>query len=520
MLGELLLILLFGVATRSLFLNLPTSDYAAHLWFVKRYQRGQPFNSLEVENGLFQGRTGNSLFPYWLYARLPERWSVPVGIACNQLYDVVTAYVLYGCLWAWLPASQVQGLPFSVPCFGALLYVTTPLLHPMSARLISIGSRTLGTLLSSVYFICLGAFLHGSMGLYPGLVVLFTLAACIVFSSKFALQTLVFVSLALALVLWDYRPALLAGAFLGVLALVPGLNIRVFYWTRLSHARWYLKAIGHETMRLQLTTVYRGDWGTIQSLPRIIRENPKHGLWVLLAHVPPIVVAYSLPGLLWWVVLALEGNGAGPAFPAYGYAVNMTMACLLVTAVTSVRPFIIFGEAERYMEVALPFLVLLLLGATPESGLANLWILLLVNLFFVMFNRSFMAREEIAARFKLKSDKDFVALLEFVRQLPDGRRIITAPAKTAKAMDVEMEGDYAYYFHLHSSDEGMSKSFKYFYNDFLFNLDFATAREDLGANTFILDKGWIGRYKAAGLMDRLEGMEPAFENQRYRVYLF
>ena len=480
MLGELLLILLIGVATRSLFLNLPASDYAVHLWFVKRFQRGQPFNRLDVDNGLFAGRTGNTVFPYWLYARLPERWIVPVGIACNQLYDVITAYVLYGCLWAWLPMGYVQGIPFSVPCFGALLYVTTPLLHSMSARLISVGSRTLGTLLSIVYFICLGAFLNGSMGFYPGLAVLFVLAACIVFSSKFALQTLVFVSLALSLITLDYRPALLAGAFLGALALVPGLNVGVFFRTRLSHARWYLKAIGHPTMRLQLTTVYRGNWATIRDLPRLIRENPKHGLWVLIAHVVPVVVAYSVPGLLWWAVLSLSAGGGVPAAYPYGHAASMVLACLLVTAVTSVRPFIIFGEAERYLETALPFLVLLLLGDTPTYALPDLWLLLLANLFFVLFNRVFMAREEIAARFRLKSDEGFAAMLDFVRQLPDGRRIITAPAKTAKAMDIELDRDFAYYFHLHSLDEGMCKSFRYFYNDFLFDLDFAKAREGAG----------------------------------------
>jgi hypothetical protein len=508
--------------TRVLFLSLPTCDYYAHLWNISLYERGMGFGRMEVAHGLFSGTVGNPPIPFALYSKLPRAWRIPIGVGVNFLFDSIAALLVFFFLRAGLsvPGSEEQ-LPFSAACLGALLYTTTPLLHPLSARLLGLGSRTLGNLIVTAYFIILGYWLRGDGQGILLLTILFLLAALIILSSKFALQVLVFLSLTLSLVSWDPRPCYIAGGSLLVMALVPGFDVRTYLKTRYNHARWYLKAIGHPTMSLQLTTVYRGSWKVLRSLPRLIRRKPDFGIWILLAHVPLFIVLYSVPILSWLGVRIIAG-GAGTAADNLfqGYAGHLCVAALLLVLATSIRPLIIFGEAERYMEAVLPFLYLMAVEVALTAFPGTLILLLLANLFVILFLFAYANRAIIAAKFSIRNDGDFMDLLAFLRTLEGRRSVVTTPHKLALMIDANLESDFHYYFHLHSRQNGLDNIFRYFYNYFMFNLDFATLHRELGADTFILDRSYRHNYREAGLLDRLDQATKLYENKNYEVFSF
>jgi hypothetical protein len=73
---------------------------------------------------------------------------------------------------------------------------------------------------------------------------------------------------------------------------------------------------------------------------------------------------------------------------------------------------------------------------------------------------------------------------------------------------------------LHSPQEGLNTMFRYYYNRFMFNLEFDTAHEELGADTFILARSYRQNYEDAGLIHRLNRAVKIYENNTYQVFSF
>ncbi len=519
LIGELLLITTMGLASRIIFLLHLTSDFHVHLWHIRRFERNPKLDNYDIPNCLYPGTTGAPPLPHYFFARIPKSWQINVGLLCNIASDIVAALILYTVLKLFpVSDSVILGLPCSPACLGALLYVTTPLLHPLSARLLGMGTRTLGPLLASLYFFCLGLFIYDAAPAVVLVPVMFILSAFIVLSSKFSIQVLAFVSVILSAVLLNLWPIIFFIATLILLCLVPGLNMVQFLRNRVGHFVWYWKAISHETMSENLTTIYRGRWGFFGELKDIFCTKPIRGLWLLFAHVPPAAALIGLPAFVW---LCIASFGGGHSMGAIGdYSWGVIISCFVVMGITSFRPWIIWGEAERYLEMAVPFIIVLLMASVPASALSSLWLLLLINIIIIFLTFSLMSAELIIKKLNPSRDESFGGLIEFLESEGGGRNIITTPYKIGHAIDATISVDNRYYFHLYDKHSKMDDMYSYFYSYFMFNLEIDKARTELGADTFILDRAFIGRYRELELFDSLEDVEIIYENERYLVYAF
>ncbi len=212
---ELLLVAAFTVATRLPFLLVPSSDRATQLWMIKVYARNGRIAPLRFDDSLRSGRLGYPPLPLSILARLPERTWAPAAASLNLSCDVLHAGLVYASICtvgapnAWLFAA---------------LYTSLPLLHPVNARLVGFGARTLAPLLCTLYTLTLVALASAPWLAFPAAVALGVLT---ILSSQFGLQYLLVVSVGVAVWTATPGPLLALAVAFGAGWLMPGVDIPV-----------------------------------------------------------------------------------------------------------------------------------------------------------------------------------------------------------------------------------------------------------------------------------------------------
>jgi hypothetical protein len=177
---------------------------------------------------------------YWLISLLPKAWWKPAGHFLNVLYDVLSVLLLYGTiLWlgqsekSFFPQEQVADIAF----FSCLLFLTTPALFGLLARLKSIGARTFGGLFTLMYFICLGGgLISGHWLWYLGC---FASGTITIFASQFGLQHLIFTSLFLAAFYQSFTPILILISTFLTAFISKKDHFLHYVRQKTNHYKWY-----------------------------------------------------------------------------------------------------------------------------------------------------------------------------------------------------------------------------------------------------------------------------------------
>jgi hypothetical protein len=434
--GTLLGLLVLTFATRLLWASELGSDFYTQFFFQRAYRVSRSASIRNLPNSVIQnGTTFYPPLPGILYALLPERRVVAFGISLNYLCDFLVAITIYFVLVSMGLQSIDAGL-------AAALWLCLPILHPVNARLIGLGARTIGGLLVFWFFLTIaGNPAISPLASFAGAVILALLTLT---SSQFGFQALLVMSPFASLALGSPAPAMaVAGAVLVSFA-IPGLGMRLRIVFKGLHVRWYLcsyKDFLGARNSIKVASRYLGGPRPLQIVP------------YLLTSATPTIILFGLSGM--WIAAAILSPWRGHEAPTIGnglpqdYWLMLAIGGLVGTLLTMRGPLAVFGEAERYTEIASPFMVLLL--AILSFGSPNfreaMLLGIVVSLTGVLLH--YLIHIKLARLFEvftgaetLTDNSSLFAALE-----PFGaRRIATSPITLASRLSINAPPEHQFQF--------------------------------------------------------------------------
>ena len=520
---EVVGIYFLGLVTRLIFLLHAGSDLDAHLWLTKlRRDLGglKGIGRHQVPDSIVPGIRGYPPLPHAIIAQInPKHW-VLVGRLTNLAFDLASillvyflSYLLFERVW------QISSGQF-ISAAGAvtLLYATSPKLHPVTARLQAIGGRTLGNLLTLLYFACLGiGYLFGIPYFYLPCLVLGTLT---VLSSQFGMQVLVINSIMLSCFYRDLVPLLpLLGTF-GLCLLVPQLGVRQLLGRKWAHYKWYFAAIKEGTTPI----AERNSLRDFIALPVYLFSRPREFGRIVFTKATPVIILYSIPItplLLYWWLSSPDTFTELFSDNVVWYVTGLTLASFIAFVVTSIKFALFLGEAERYLEYSLAFLHLIFVRycIVSKQPYEIIYIIALIHVGFVLVNFLYLSSVRIKDNLFPSTETAFEDIIKFL----NGRSrqsIITIPTKLSYTLAGSMEETDSRFYYPSMSEPG--RGMRYMGEDhvylYLMKPDFDHFRARYGVNTLVTQKREIELAAKRGIEYPLSSLELLYDNEGYAVY--
>ena len=518
---DIAVILLLSFMLRALFVPIESSDSWVNLWLTKKCEKAG-LGSHRAFNSLIPGFYGSSSLNHWIMSRLPERIRVAAGYVLNIAYDCLSILVFYFVarylfLHVW-PAQAAAGTVFTPHLAATLIYSTTPILLPVTSRVKGFGARTFGGLLVLLYLVLFAAgFLYGRPELYVGCV---AVGITIILASQFAMQAMVFASIGLSICYLSVIPVSVLAATIAVGCIVPRLGIRRNLQWMADKYIWYART-GKNKPYIQ----ERNAPGDIIRLPVDLFTRPARFFRLCFSGITPIIFLYNVPVLVWFIYWAAADAGSlkfmfedGIAYYLFGIAASLAA----VSVLTSFRPLMFLGQAERYFEYSASAISILFvlhalrIGAFPA---ATFW-LFVAHLVLVLGSWSMLMRLELARYFAGAADAELDDVAGFLSAGPPAR-VVTIPVKIGHALAGRMaDSEVKFYYDFICT--GRPNGFRYMAEDQVFfsyiRPDFAAFRDKYGATTVVVRKAAVQSVKKHGIDYHLDGIAPIHEDSEYAVY--
>lgn len=520
----LLVILAIALAMRVLFVVSSGSDRVVHQWIIRRC-RQQGYRFAETEDSLIPGVLVYPQLWHYLCAQLPRRRTWLISFLLIALLDTLTVAGVYVGASLFLPQDRLNWplpAPFSPAVAVAALYALLPLFMTPNARIRESGTRVPGYVLGLGYLLVLGVALLG--GGWWGYVLAGVLSVLIVHTSQFASQAIYGFAIVLSIAYFTPFPAIATFGSILLMLCVPGSKTRNLLHQRLAHWRWYI------TNQKTFTAVAsRNKPSAFLRLPVTFVRTPRRALSLLFFHCSPFILLYCTPPLvvlLYWLAVGRLPVDTFLADPWLGYAFWVTVASLGMFVLTSLRPLLFLGEAERYVEFAgwaICLLFVASLGNQHSQGgdlLALVLFLLAAQIVVVVVNFLLAASPLIRSLLRNETEEGLAQLIDYLRTDP-GRGIATIPAKLGFELSNALPdaGKKFYFNMLLTHDRG---GFSYMnraqvQHEYI-RPDFETLAEEFGVDTVVADKAYVHKAAEERIDYGLEHRKPVFENRRFAVY--
>ena len=394
---------------RIVFIRKGTSDS----WLVNYSISGQIKNWLNYKayNSQIIGFQGSAKLQYFIVSKFPYKFRYLFGNILNISYDLLVMLMLYFMASNLLINEENKNLILAIIL---AIYATSPILLPVTARLTGVKARTFGGLLSFCYFISLfEAFILHNYIFYPiaGLFVIL-----IVLSSAFAAQVLILFSSFIAMYYLSLKPLLVIFIPCIIGYFIPFLGIREIILHKINHYRWYFNN-------------YQGtDASSRNSLHNLfdslkfnkLLSNPNKFFKEVFVRQSIIIALYSTVAnsVLFYHLFkfsSLQTEIMNNLF--WEYALVISTVTYIIFFITSLKPFLFLGEAERYFEYSVPFIALLYIPLTTkgnivEADIANIIIFNLICVFLILLNNKFYEFIEAnTEHFLEQEDKELIEML-------------------------------------------------------------------------------------------------------------
>ena len=520
---EVVGICFLGLVTRLIFLLHAGSDLDAHLWLTKlRRDLGglKGIGKHHVKDSLVPGIRGYPPLPHAIIAQInPKHW-VLVGRLTNLAFDL--ASILLVCFLSHLLFERVwqisSGQFLSAAGAVTLLYATSPKLHPVTARLQAIGGRTLGNLLTLLYFTCFGVgYLFGIPYFYLPCLVLGTLT---ILSSQFGMQVLVINSIVLSCFYRDFVPLLPLLGTLGLCMLVPQLGVRQLLGRKWAHYKWYFTAIKEGTTPI----AERNSLRDFIALPVYLFSRPREFGRIVFTKATPVIILYSIPViplLLYWWLSSPDTFTVLFSDKVVWYVTGLTLASFIASVITSIKFALFLGEAERYLEYSLAFLHLIFVRycIVSKQPYEIIYIIALIHVGFVLVNFLYLSSVRIKDNLFPTTETAFEDVIKFLNGR-NGQSIITIPTKLSYTLAGSMEETDSRFYYPSMAEPGrgmryMGEDHAYLY---LMKPDFDHFRARYRVNTLVTQKREVELAVKRGIEYPLGSLELLYDNEGYAVY--
>jgi hypothetical protein len=306
-----------------------------------------------------------------LLSFIPRPWLERGEWLISPGFEAAHGALVYLAAWFVFFQSGAGDAARGLALIAASGWALTPLLTRNPRRGSVIGERCFGYIFGHafLFFLCMLSVDGSVLWIIPAALA-FTIGAS---ASKFALQAMIFIGVAFAVIRLDPLPAL-ALAVSGVAAVILSagyvgrvvsgtINHSRFYRTFLVRVHDYTRSFSTKDVAAGVRLLFRGRW---REAAASFRRHPIH----------------RLPALVPWLfTFMLFIAFAGDASPLASAMTAWVLAALLVTALTATDSLKFLGEAERYMEFALLPLVTLSLVIPPPAGPTTLFAVLAYSLY-------------------------------------------------------------------------------------------------------------------------------------------
>jgi len=513
-----------------------SSDEFVSLWHIKR-NSGKGWPSLEVKDSVIEGYIGYPILQHYIIGRLPEIYWPYVGKILNIMYDILVGIAVYFVtqhLVSTLKINETIGGLY-LPILAVLIYLTGPTLMPITARMRAISARSMGLLLTTMYFLLLGEILlHHSYILIPAVAILGFL---IVLSSQFGLQAILFLSVILSFMTLSVLPVLIVLLIIGILPFLPFSNAGNILRHIWSHKRWYL-----DNWREGTRVMNRNRLEDLLKMSGKLFNDPKTFIEYCVERFTPTIALYSaLPFFLlgvWWFV----DNDIRmwlSSVPEIKYFWLLSVSSFFLFVIISVPVLGFLGQAERYFEYTTPFysilFVLTLTQIPTERAVFIFWGVFFFQILAILFNFLWLNRYSLFDNYE-QLDTEFDDTVSWFVENMDKSKILTVPLKLSYLFSILAErkdGQNRFEVYYRFIKRKQEKAFQYFADDmggyepagdeFKKSISVLSTRpEELhlkyGITHLVIEKKYLDALRYTWNRDYVWLKEPLFENNKFMVF--
>lgn len=517
--NEISIIVIFSFLIRLPFLLIETSDEWTTWWIIKQ-QKGKKLH-YDLSDSLIEGNMPFPKLQYFLVSRFPERYWGIVGNSTNMIYEVfsvIITYILADLLFSLMHIAA-SNLMMSPAAWVALLYSVTPIMLPVTGRLKGIKARTLGTLLSLIYFLSFGAgYITENGFFYLGCIISGIL---IIISSIFALQNIAFVSLFLSLLFFDWIPIVVFIITLIISLAIPIFGVKKILFQKFNHFKWYVRNYAGTTAE------GRNVIKDMLLLPVYLLKSPPKFLDQVFKRNTLIIALYSIPTLFILLYWSCTDNNLFTVFFSnhiLHYVAAIITSSIIIFILTSLKPFLFLGQAERYFEYSSPFVCFLFIYSLIKIEASTFLLIflflfqmsiILITLIYSMYNNF------VGALKSPLTSKEMETLVEYIKKLDGSIRILTIPAKFSMVLSYHVNNFQTRFYYIFVNPS-KGKGFDYMNDDLVAHrfprTDIEHFKNKYGINTIVIYKKALVTAQKRGLFYKFANENPVFENQEYAVY--
>jgi hypothetical protein len=519
-----MLLLLFALSflLRFIFVFSEGTDTMMHLWQIKKQKLNKNF-SHEPFNSIIKGKQATPSLAHYIISIFPEKFYKPAGLLLNIGYDLVTVLIIFlFCRFYLMDQLPSSDSAFFIPFEYAVAFVfsTSPILFPVDARLRSLGARTFGLVLTTLFFVLVGWAQVESI--YYPYILSVILVVLITMSSQFAMQVMVLFSLFYSLISFEFLPLITVIAGFGLGYILPFTGIKHFTKYKINHYIWYFRNYKKGT-----TAANRNNLREFIKLPYYLIHKPFRFFKILLVENSFVIACYSMPMLLYILISLLNGNIDYTLYFENEWLKFMTylfLASLMAFLLTSFRPFLFLGSPERYLEYGVGFLSILFAYTLLQPSIRHqdslFLIVLLIHMVFIVMNLLYLLYNRTNACNIFKND-NLKDLSDYLNNKIGQANILTLPTKLSYGIAFARPNQHIRFYYPFIS--GKLDGFKYMEQEevllYLVKPDFQYFKATYGIDHLIVEHAVLKETPlAADYKEQLNSARCLFSTQEYSIY--
>jgi len=515
---EILLIFALCFLLRFAFIITNDSDVYVHLWLIKKY-KVMGFGRHSAFKSVFKGKFAYPSLPHYIVSLIPDKYQIKAAYLLNILYDCGTIFIFY--LISKVVFTKyiaVNMTPHFEPhMMATLLFGTSPILLPYTARLKSFGGRTFGNLAGIIYFASLGGCLISDNYYY--LIIAVFSGILILLSSQFAMQVMVFFSAILSLTYLSFIPLIALGLVFSLGIVTPFFGIRDIIKFKINHYLWYTKNYQRGTGPSERNRLL-----DMIKYPIYLFSDSKKFYDLTFKKLTLVIAIFSLPTLVFLIVFIAKDYNNFTIYLDNGvvkYLASISLASLIVFALISLKWFSFLGEAERYFEYSTGAIIILFVMLCSEYGYHNLPIyLILFHFCIIIANLLASLKRLIKNALKFEEDHNFNELMEFLNA-QEQKRVLSIPTKLNFKLSACSHDNLDFYYQFLT--EGKIDGFKRQQEDeHLYNFikpDFDYFIQNYQIDTFVIEKKALKKSRRKHKINySFTNLKLVFDNEEYLIY--
>ncbi len=518
---ELILIIFFSFLLRFIFLINDTSNWSddsVHLWNIRtRKKIGNLWGHNVADISVFRGKRGYPPLGSYIISLFPKKYWGKVGRFLNIFYDCLLIIFCYLLSVYFLDLNSL-GSGFSVPGLLTLIIATSPVLLPLTSRMTSLGTRSLGLLFSFTYFISLGFLMYtpnNTVQIMGGAICVL-MGILIILSSQFALQTLIIFSLSISVIYLSTIPLIILGSIFLIAFLLPQLGFHDILAFKLEHYKWYIK-----NQQSGTTSTGRNKLSDHLKLPIYFWSDINKFCKIVFRKSSYIIAIYSLPPLIISIGLIVYFCPVNYIFslPILEYSCAIIIASGVAFLITSLPPFLFLGQAERYFEYSIPFIAYVFIELVSHLNLSAKWVYYLILLQTIIILTHYLRINKSSIQNIFCHNEEVKDIIIYLKKC-EPKKILTLPTKISFLFSFSLMPQHKFYFRcINKTGEG----FNYMNKDWVkFEWPIpplSSFKKKYGIDTIIVLKSKTKNVQSnTDINYNLNKLEKSYENETFSIY--